>query len=65
VDTQERKAGGIEPPGKFVDRGSAGPNSAFRADHPIGDAIDASSSMLLIIASNPTADWAVSSDHLI
>jgi hypothetical protein len=39
--TQERKAGGIEPPGEFVDRGRTGRNPACRADHPICDAIDA------------------------
>src|SRR5262249_58463806 len=39
--TQERKAGGIEPPGEFVDRGRTGRNPACRADHPIGDATDA------------------------
>jgi hypothetical protein len=41
ADTQERKAGGIEPPGQFVDRGRTRPNPACRADNPIGDAIDA------------------------
>ena len=39
--TQEWKAGGIEPPGEFVDRGRTGRNPACRADYPIGDAIDA------------------------
>jgi hypothetical protein len=54
ADTQERKAGGIEPPGEFVDRGRTGRNPACRADHPIGNARCCHGPAVQMVAARPS-----------